>query len=392
MLVVPYYSAPATPVIKKEKPTDWAFLVVVLLVCFSHLVFLWVSSTTFSSPPKKPSTQKLVVKTVKLNPIAPTVASVQPSLAIQQEKQGSQPKLEEKKEVKQEKTTEIVPEPPVTAPIKKEEPQPLITPPPEPIAPTPKLEPEKQKEPPPAPKPESPPIKPTTPLKSTPKPSPQPQKKPTPAPKTSPKEIKKVEPAKKQAPVAKAQPEPPKPAKPVKKEPTPEEIAAKEAEKRRELEIAAAKEAARLRQQELLEKAKENIAKIKETGDKIGTGKIVSLDSTSIPQQIGQLQIDALPVGNTVSTELSTKEINYRDEIAYRLRSALKLPDYGEIKIKLTLDRTGKVTQVQTLKAESNQNKQYIEKTVPSLIFPPFGSNFAEASHYTFLITLNNAH
>lgn len=120
--------------------------------------------------------------------------------------------------------------------------------------------------------------------------------------------------------------------------------------------------------------------------------KLASLDSTAIPKQIEQLQIDALPVGSTVPVDLSAKEVSYRDEIAYRLKMALKLPDYGEVKIKLTLDRSGKVASVQSVHAESTKNKQYIEKTVPSLIFPPFGTNFAQAAQYTFMITLNNDH
>jgi hypothetical protein len=40
--------------------------------------------------------------------------------------------------------------------------------------------------------------------------------------------------------------------------------------------------------------------------------------------------------------------------------------------------------------AQSLENRKYIEKMVPSLTFPSFGSNFSGHNEYTFLITLSN--
>jgi colicin import membrane protein len=164
-----------------------------------------------------------------------------------------------------------------------------------------------------------------------------------------------------------------------------------EAEKKRQRELAAAQEAARQREQALLNKAKENLAKMSETRDKISTSSSPSLAATTLPKALGDLQVDALPLGEMGSTgEWGAKEISYSDEVASRLKMALRLPDYGAVKIRLTLDRTGKVVKVETVQSESNKNKAYVESKIPTLLFPSFGQRFQGVSQNTFVITLQN--
>jgi colicin import membrane protein len=165
-----------------------------------------------------------------------------------------------------------------------------------------------------------------------------------------------------------------------------------ETEKKRQQELAAAQEAARQRETTLLNKAKENLAKIGETRDKISSSSTsLSLETTTLPKEIGSLQVDALPVGEVGTIgEWGSKEMNYSDEVASRLKMALRLPDYGAVKIKLTLDRTGKVLKVETVQSESNKNRSYVESKIPSLLFPSFGQRFPGVSQNTFVITLQN--
>ena len=66
------------------------------------------------------------------------------------------------------------------------------------------------------------------------------------------------------------------------------------------------------------------------------------------------------------------------------------MPEYGDIKIKLTLNRQGKVTKIIVTSSASVANRQYIEKVLPSLTFPVFGAPFGDAKDYTFTITLSN--
>ncbi len=168
-----------------------------------------------------------------------------------------------------------------------------------------------------------------------------------------------------------------------------------EAEKKRQQEIATIQETARQKEQILLAKAKEKLAKVNETRDKISSSSAnspkIDLDMSLLPKELGNLQVDTLPIieigGNNWE---GVKESNYVDEVAYRLKIALRLPDYGTVKIKLTLDRTGKVIKVETMHSESMKNKSYIESKVPTLLFPPFGQRFQGASQNTFIISLQN--
>lgn len=235
-------------------------------------------------------------------------------------------------------------------------------------------------------------------------------------------EVKKPEPVKKPAPTPpKAQPTPkkeaakpktsPKPKEPaVKKEvkpkavekpaPKPAEAAksneaqqAAEKMKQQALEQQRVKEAAqqaeKQRQRKLLADAEERIAKIGAGHGKVDPGKSGKLASVALPSALSSLHIDALP-DSPGAAPLSFKEASYRDELAGRLKLMLRLPEYGDVRVKLTLERSGKVSKVVVESSASKANGKYIEKTLPGLTFPPFGTNFGNDAHYTFSITLSN--
>jgi colicin import membrane protein len=164
-----------------------------------------------------------------------------------------------------------------------------------------------------------------------------------------------------------------------------------EAERKRQQEIAAAQEVARQKEQALLTKAKENLAKMSQTRDKISSSSSINLETTTPLKELGSLQVDALLIENTEGTnDWGAKEVSYSDEIAYLLKTMLKLPDYGAIKIKLTLNRTGRAIKVETLQSESTQNKVYVENKIQKMSFPSFGQRFQGVSQNTFIITLQN--
>ncbi|KIC70860.1 energy transducer TonB [Candidatus Protochlamydia amoebophila] len=176
----------------------------------------------------------------------------------------------------------------------------------------------------------------------------------------------------------------------VKKENIAKETLAKDADKRLKQELAASQEAALKKEQQLLAKAKENLAKIGEAKQKSNSTTPTKIGESPILKQVQNLQIDTLPQGNSVQGELNGRDSSYRDEIAQRLKLFLKLPDYGSVQVKLTIDRTGKIAQISIVKSESSKNQQYIEKNLPTIYFPAFGTRFEGLSQYTFLVTLNN--
>lgn len=105
-----------------------------------------------------------------------------------------------------------------------------------------------------------------------------------------------------------------------------------------------------------------------------------------------QTTATALPVPQIAHSKekLSFKEVSYHEELATLLKLVLRFPEYGQVTIDLTLDRTGKVKKIHILHSESQLNQNYIEKTIKTISFPPLGNNFLGASDYTFRIQLDN--
>ncbi|CUI17812.1 tolA protein of Tol-Pal system [Candidatus Protochlamydia naegleriophila] len=381
-----------------------AWWIISFAVVASHVLLLLFGAFWSAAAPKK-ETKRVVVTTITLNPKVQEVAQIPRSTTPPSTL--PLPPAPPKEEL----IAKAEPLPPAPAkPILKED----IAPPLPPVLTKPVAEPliapASAPEPAEVPKRETKAVKPAE-KKIEAKPE---KKAAKPAPKTATPEPKKVAPAKKTTPAPAAK----KQAEPIVKKPAKEEAnknslaeaekkrqkeaaaakeaalakeaaAHKEAERLRQQEIAAAQEVARKKQQELLAKAKENLTKAGETRNKMSAVPSLALESSSIPRQIESLQIDALPTGSTPA-QLNAREISYRDEVAQRLKLNLRLPDHGSVKVKLTLDRSGKVSQVTIVASESQKNKQYIEKTLPTLFFPSFGNQFEGASQYTFLVTLNN--
>lgn len=239
---------------------------------------------------------------------------------------------------------------------------------------------------------ETPPVKPFSnaiaePLMEAPAPSPpldelpQPVEEPiaTPLP-SKPKEAKPQ--AKKESKPAK------KPAEPTKKiQKTPPEKPVSSIKDKKSSPVVTAEQK---KKEKLLQDAQESLAKINSRESQEAASKQPAVD---LPKGIQSLKIDNL--GTTLSSadnssEISSREIHYQDELSLCLRSFLQLPEYGEVKVRLTLKRNGTLLSVKVLKAESEKNRQYLEKTLQTFRFPTFGKSFEGQDQYSFTITLSN--
>lgn len=132
------------------------------------------------------------------------------------------------------------------------------------------------------------------------------------------------------------------------------------------------------KEKDLLKNLEESIEKIGKNTDK--RSKPLEIE---VPKEILSLEIEN-PFG-ALSFEKS-----YQDDLAIYLRHHLLLPEHGDIKVDLTLDRKGKVMDVKILKSKSERNKKYIEKTLSDLSFPSFGENFKNEKQHTFTLTLKS--
>jgi colicin import membrane protein len=349
----------------RDLSSDRALKWIVFAVVLIHLAFFIFSAFFTPEKPLPKPVKQLIVKTITLNPIP------QPTIALNEP---------------------IIPEA-IIEPIVEQEPAAAPTPPPEPK--TEKKPPVKDIKPLPEPKPTP---KPTPPKpKPIEKPKPKP-KKPVPAKPKKP--VPKKEPLKKPDPKPKPAPKPvetspPKPKVEPKIEAAKEEVAKKQATAKAEaIKAEAAKveaarieaaEAVKAKKRELLTKAQNSIAQL-DTSNKLST--IPSSLNASVPSQIDALQVETFP--DPSAGKLNSQEMSYYDELASRLKLLLRLPEFGEVKVKLTLERSGKFVKVTIENSKSDANRKYVEKTMPSLKFPSFGSNFDKMSQYTFVISLSN--
>lgn len=149
-----------------------------------------------------------------------------------------------------------------------------------------------------------------------------------------------------------------------------------------------AKDNEKAKQQALLAKAKESIGKIakkQDNGGQVSKQLTAKLDTSY--KKINGLATETI-VGT--SGELSSTEVSYVDMLVARLQSMLKLPEYGEVTISLTLHRTGKVEKLSILQSASRRNREYVEKELPNIVFPGFDKLFTKENSYTFILTLSN--
>lgn len=180
-------------------------------------------------------------------------------------------------------------------------------------------------------------------------------------------------------------PAPPKPQPPSKPSSPPKPVA-KPASKPKPVEKVAKapappdKSTQEKRQQKLLKEAQERIAKI---GAREESSKQNSLLS-AVSDQIPQLQIDRR------EQPVEGKEASYCSELAQRLRLMLRLPEYGEVRLLLSLGRDGRVVSVQVTETQSDRNRSYVVDKLTGGSFPPFGSLFPGSETESFPIILGN--
>lgn len=130
----------------------------------------------------------------------------------------------------------------------------------------------------------------------------------------------------------------------------------------------------------LLKELEESIAKIDQKRDKIYQRKDLKVPKWDAP---GKIEIKT----NIEDRQEIALESSYSEELVEILKESLHLPEYGEVKMQLKLNRDGSVLQVIVLKTESQKNKAYLQTELPRLKFPPLNVKKKEV---TFTLTFCN--
>lgn len=94
--------------------------------------------------------------------------------------------------------------------------------------------------------------------------------------------------------------------------------------------------------------------------------------------------------GDGKEGDVTHAAFEYEEELIARLKILLKLPEMGDVKVTLTLNRQGKVVKTEIISAANLMNRKAIEAQLPTIQFPPFGKTFVGENTHTFTITLTN--
>lgn len=136
--------------------------------------------------------------------------------------------------------------------------------------------------------------------------------------------------------------------------------------------------------QNLLDELEESIAKIDQKRDNLYRKKKPSA-STAVPHNLEKdLAIDSAQLRDAHG------EGEYKEALVSYLHQSLNLPEFGEVKIQLTLNRDGTVVKLIVLKTESEKNKKHLEAALPLLKFPPLGGLYSKKQQQTFVLTFCN--
>ena len=322
-----------TSCFEKSKNKSLPLITAAVIILHGVLLFMMTFQTAEKHFQKK-NQNKVLVKTITLQPKEVEIATVIETLVEpQQELVAAEPEIEKQPEIEKILEPEMVePKIEITEAIKKSEP-------------VKKVEPVKKIEPIIEPIKKPLPVKKVEPIRKV-----EPVKKP---------ELKKVDPIKKVEPIRKV--EPTKKVDP--------KIAEMQAKKK-----------------ELLASVSKNLEKVKPTSTSSLKKENATLAKIK-PLALGSLSVDA-EILNDGKDSFNVREVSYRNELASRLKNVLKLPENGEVKIKLTIGSTGKFINLIVTGFESKKNRKYIEEAIKKLTFPSFSGNFNNATEYTFSITL----
>jgi hypothetical protein len=105
-------------------------------------------------------------------------------------------------------------------------------------------------------------------------------------------------------------------------------------------------------------------------------------------KQYPEIKLDVpAPVGNLVIDHGPgpVSQLSSSDALIDFLHQSLHLPEFGEVKIEVTLTREGVVKKLVVLKAENAKNKGYLEREIPNLKFPRIHEN-----EKTYILTFCN--
>ncbi len=109
-----------------------------------------------------------------------------------------------------------------------------------------------------------------------------------------------------------------------------------------------------------------------------------------IPQTKASLAIPSRVVKKAEVVEESSMDATYNEELIAFLQNALDLPEYGEVRVRLEIDRFGYLRDCSILDSKSRKNAEFLKSRLPELAFPSFNDFSIVEITQTFTITFRN--
>ena len=134
-------------------------------------------------------------------------------------------------------------------------------------------------------------------------------------------------------------------------------------------------------------KPKPSVAKAKRPAEKKPDNRLAKLVQEA---QNKLAKVDEKVKAAPRQMQLAIDQGSYEEELAERLRLLLKLPEWGSVRVALTLNREGVVCGVEILSAQSETNRDYVISRLERTTLAPFGQHFGGQRQHTFTLTLNN--
>lgn len=82
--------------------------------------------------------------------------------------------------------------------------------------------------------------------------------------------------------------------------------------------------------------------------------------------------------------------LSYEDAIGQFLKLWIRLPEYGQVTVQLTINHKGKITAFKTLHSESERNRLLVEDRLPKLTFPIAQNTPRDQAERTLTLVLSN--
>lgn len=130
---------------------------------------------------------------------------------------------------------------------------------------------------------------------------------------------------------------------------------------------------------ELLKQIEQSLAKLEQAPAQPSAPKVSSKKSAL-----------SVPVLTIDHADGSDGDESYESDLITSLHNQLNLPEYGEVKMKLTLQNNGTCVKIQVVRAQSVKNRRYLEEQLPKLRLPPFAGALAAKKELTFVMTFCN--